>query len=194
MNMGFFESFLKKRKVKRDLKQAQHNRQLSGNEIENSLTIEGIPFGWMTYHPDFVKQCSNIEIELRKQIQDADYALSSYEKCLYSCEQYEHEFSKQGIYFQRYFHSMVTESILKSMEQTKNSIARTEEYDKKIKEMEFRVIQILESQESILQSELVKQFPKDFASLVRDYVKELEDDDRIIKEKEGRSYRLKLKK
>ena len=169
-------------------------KRFSDTGAEDSLAVDGIPFGWMSYHPDFVKQCGNIEIELRKQCQDANDSLSAYEDCLHSCEQYEHEFSEQGVYFQRYFHSMVTESLLKSMEQMKERTAQNEKYNEKIKAMESKVIQILESQESILQSDLVKQFSKDLASLVRDYVKELEEDGRITKEKEGRSYRLRMKK
>ena len=165
-------------------------------EPPEEILEEGLPFGWIGHHQAFAKECADFDIALRSdthEVEDRATRIKAYRDLLPVCEEKERELMGRSVYHMRYFHEMVTEGILRTIQTEEAYLARDEEEQDAQRAIRISILKRLREEESVLQADLLRSVPKEHVPFARGYVDQLAADGKITKEKEGRTYRLHMK-
>lgn len=166
------------------------------------LTPDGdLPFGWVSYYEDFVKEQTD---RINKAYEPIYSARKTSDKLSYFKKYFEvvnsvGEYCKEkGETYYKWFSYYIIESTwygeqVSSYRQLTADAPKLIEHEKWFEQLETKIEKLLPVCDGKLQSEFVKAFEHNEQDYVRFYLSRAEKDGRIQRTKSGRSYILKLK-
>lgn len=178
------------------------NNHNSLGERLDVLTPDGeLPFGWVSYHKDFVKAQ---EDRINKAYEPIYTARKTADKLSYFKKYFEEvnsvgEYCKgKGETYYKWFVYHIIESTwygeqVNDYKQLKADAPKLIEQEKWFEQIEAKIEETLHNYDGKLQSEFVKTFEHNEQDYVRFYLSRAEKDGRIQRTKSGRSYILNLK-
>ena len=207
--MGLFKKKVKQ--VKQEVKQVKEVKQQVKQVKKEQLEDGDLPWGWIARNREFIDKVQKEDsyflhawLDARKKSKKDEYAaLKSF---VIHLEDLEKLCKAKGECFDFWFHEILItpDYIQKRKAELKELEENLEELIKKDDRQQYININILPTLEKdllalisqkgeILQTELYKEFPEDIKEYVKEHLYFLARDNKIVREKSGRTYLLKAK-